>query len=177
MRSLRISIILSLIVFAISCSPVYNVQYDYLTQTDLSGLKTFNWLPTPAKADTDTFDLERVKEAVNLQLEAKGLTMSSDSPDFLIAAHMGKKSEISVQDWGYGFAPRDLYWGGVPPMNVYQYEQGTLVLDFVNPKSKQMIWRGSANADLTDATTPEKRQKIIDEAVENILKNFPPPSK
>ena len=56
-------------------------------------------------------------------------------------------------------------------------EEGTLILDFVDTRSKKMIWRGSANADVSDATTPEKREKIIDDAVENILKYFPPPSK
>ena len=40
-----------------------------------------------------------------------------------------------------------------------------------------MIWRGVAKADVNEVNTPEKAEKLINEAVQEILKNFPPKSK
>jgi len=37
-----------------------------------------------------------------------------------------------------------------------------------------MIWRGVAKADINNVDTPEKKEKLINEAVQEILKNFPP---
>jgi hypothetical protein len=61
-------------------------------------------------------------------------------------------------------------------VSAFQYEEGSLILDFVDPQTKQLIWRGSAKAEVDDVKTPEKREALIDEAVQKILKNFPPPS-
>ena len=54
------------------------------------------------------------------------------------------------------------------------YEEGTLVLDFVAPNGKDLLWRGVAQRTLDRNPTPEKTDKSIDGAVEQILKDFPP---
>ena len=40
-----------------------------------------------------------------------------------------------------------------------------------------MIWRGVAKTVVDRTDTPEKREKLINEAVQEILKNFPPKPK
>jgi hypothetical protein len=112
---------------------------------------------------------------VNAQLEAKGLEVTSESPDFSIATHIGKNQRINVTDWGYGYGPYGRY-RGYSGVDVWEYEEGTLILDFVDADSKDLLWRGSAKAELRPAATPEKAQKLINEAAERILKNFPPAS-
>jgi hypothetical protein len=48
----------------------------------------------------------------------------------------------------------------------------------VDAKSKKMIWRGSAKAEVQNVDTPDKSEKLINSAVHEILKKFPPvPSK
>jgi hypothetical protein len=49
-------------------------------------------------------------------------------------------------------------------------------LDFVKPASKNFIWQGAARVALDFADTPEKRDRLIKEAMQKILQNFPPPS-
>ena len=162
----------------ISCSPIYSVKYDYDTKTDFASLKTYDWLPIPAKADIDKLNIERIKNAVNSQMTAKGLRKSPDNPDFLIASHVGKKEKVRIADWGYGYGTYGRYWGGYGGprgVDVYKYEEGSLILDFVDAKSKKLIWRGSAKAQINTDKTPEKREKLIAEAVQKILEKFPPP--
>ena len=103
--------------------------------------------------------------------------IASDNPDFLIAEHLGKKDKVHVTSWGYDYGPRVRYWGGYwgpAGVTTHEYEEGSLILDFVDTKSKKMIWRGAAKAVVDPSNTPEKREKLINEAVNEILKNFPP---
>ena len=60
------------------------------------------------------------------------------------------------------------------PPRVDQYEEGTLLLDFVSPRDRQLIWRGSAQSRLRDIKTPEKREARVREVVGKILERFPP---
>ena len=48
------------------------------------------------------------------------------------------------------------------------------MLDFVDATTKELLWRGAGKAQVEDVMTPERSQKLINEAVEKILKNFPP---
>ena len=65
---------------------------------------------------------------------------------------------------------------GPSGVSTYQYEEGSLILDFVDAKSKKLIWRGSAKAQIDNVDTPEKSEKLINEAVKEILKEYPPSS-
>ena len=178
MKTLCAFIIVCLMALTMGCSPIYNVKYDYDTKTDFASLKTYDWLPIPAKADIDRLNVERIKKAVDAQMAAKGLKKAPNNPNFLIASHVGKKEKVRIADWGYGYGPYGRYWGGYGGsrgVDVYKYEEGSLILDFVDAKSKKLIWRGSAKAQISTDKTPEKREKLIVEAVQKILEKFPPP--
>jgi hypothetical protein len=177
MKALRL-LFCGLMVFATSCSSVYDVQFDYDTKADFSNLKKYEWLPIPETVETDKLTIMRIKYAVDTQLGAKGLRKTSNNPDFHIATHVGSKDKVRVTNWGYGYAPYGRYgagYGGSGGVDVHQYEEGSLILDFVDPKSKNLIWRGSVKAQIDSATTPKSRDNLINEAVTKILKNFPPP--
>jgi hypothetical protein len=177
MRAIKILIILLLIGFNVSCSSTYDVKHDYDKQVDFSNLKTFDWMQVPKQAGIDTLTLQRLKNAVNADLNAKGFMMTSDNPDFLIAEHIGKRDQVQVSDWGYGYGGhrgyRGGYWGP-SGASTYKYEEGSLILDFVDPKTKDLMWRGSAKAEVQNIDTPEKSEQLINAAVNDILKNFPP---
>ena len=177
MKAIHAFLILFLMGFVVSCSSIYGVQHDYDEQTDFASLKTYGWMPVPEKANINNLNVERVKKAVNAGLQAKGLMMTSNNPDFLIAEHLGKKDKVQVMNWGYGYGPHRGYHGGYwgpGGASTFEFEEGSLILDFVDAKSKKMIWRGVAKADVINADTPKKKEKLINEAVQKILENFPP---
>ena len=172
-----------IMLFTVCCSSIYGVSYDYDRNADFARLRTYDWLTMPvagasdAEEKIDTISIRRIKSAVNNNLESKGLKFSPERPDFLIALHLRTKERLRSTTYGgpyfypyYGYAP---YW---VTSTIRQYEEGTLVLDFIDSESKQLIWRGSAKSDLDAVTTPEKKERVIREAVEKILDNFPPPS-
>jgi hypothetical protein len=177
MRLLSIVFVLFKLGFLISCSAIYDVSYDYDRDTDFTSLKSYRWLPIPEKSEINSLDLIRIKVAVDAELEKKGLKKVLKKPDFLIAYHWGTKDKVDVRPWGYGYGRFGRYWGGHwghAGVSVYQYEEGTLIIDFVESNSKNLLWRGAAKSDVDDVKTPEKRDKVINESVQNIMKNFPP---
>ena len=178
MKAINIFVVLFITTFTVSCSSVYDVKYDYDKQANFKDVKTFDWLTVPEKPGINSLVVERVKDAVNAELKAKGLMMSSNNPDFLIAQHLGKKDKVHVTNMGYGYGSYGGYWGGHwgtgGGVATYNYEEGSLILDFVDAKSKKLIWRGAANAEVQDLNTPEKSEKVINEVVKEILKNYPP---
>ena len=180
MKAIRAFFVLFLIGFTVSCASIYGVKHDYDQQANFADLKTFDWMPVPEKAGINSLVVQRVKKAVNAELQAKGLMMASNNPDFLIAQHLGKKDKVQVTDWGYSYSHygryRGGYWGSTG-VSTYEYEEGSLILDFVDAKSKKMIWRGAAKAEVQNIDTPDKSEKLINEVVQEILKNFPPKPK
>ena len=161
---------LGLIVITIGCS-TYRVSHDYDTGTDLAGLRTYDWMPesreasgaAPGAADRNSLIEGRVKNAVDSQLAAKGVRRDSESPDFLIAYQVITKDRVRVRNYTF-----------ISDKKFETYEDGALVLDFVAPDGKNLLWRGVAERTLDSNPTPEKTDKRINEAVEKILKEFPP---
>ena len=172
MKFIKILFVLFFTSFATSCSPIYDVKYDYDRQTNFSTLKTFDWMQAPQRAGVNTLIVQRIKSAVNTELEAKGLTMTSNNPDFLIAEYHGRNNKIQISDMGYGRGGR--YGYSPAGISVHAYKEGSLILDFVGAKSKELIWRGSAKAQIDNVSDPGDSEKLINTAVKEILKKFPP---
>jgi len=183
MKSSMIFIIVSVMLLALGCSSI-SVKHDYDREANFVALKKFAWMQRPTTAMTDaraamernTLLDQRIENAVNGQLVGKGLRQDSNNPDFLIAYHVGIQDKIDVTNWGYAYAGRGRYYGWAGrSVDVHQYQEGTLIVDFVDAKSKQLIWRATAQKALDPNPTPEKIEKNIGEAVAKMLEKFPPP--
>jgi hypothetical protein len=166
-------------VFVAGCSSV-SVTTDYDHELNFTTLKTFEWmsvskdqLSTNAAANMLQNSLvdNRFRGAVKTQLEAKGLTESSTNPDFVIMYHTGTQEKVNVTNYGYGYGRWGGYGGGV---DVQQYTQGTIILDFINPTSKQLIWRSVATGALADRPDPATMEQKINGVVQEMLAKFPP---
>lgn len=169
------------------CSSL-SVSYDYNQEVDFSKYKTYNWLPSPKDIKIDSLNRARFVSAVENNLAGKDIKKDASAPDFLIATHFGKQSKINITDWGYSYSPSVVYTGrgyryydryGYAPsggVSVYEYEQGTLILDFIDAANKQLIWRATAKSIISPASTPQKQTEKINRAVNEILKSFPPQS-
>ena len=178
-RSLVLLQLLCLTILTGACSPIRSISYDYNRAVDFSELRTYNWIPIPAKMQKkEALMLERIKKAVNSRLEAKGFIITSGESDFLVATSFGQREKLKVYDWGHPYYGRyrgydyGPYHGG--RAGSFYYRQGTLVLDFIDTFSEEVIWRGVATVYLSKDLTPGKIDDVVNEAVEKILENFPP---
>ena len=190
-RAMAITIVIVMGAMVAGCSTI-ETSYDFDPKADFASLKKYLWLDMPQKLtgdpriDGNTILASRIHEAVDTALAARGFRKVSSDPDFLVAYHVSLDKRRSVQTlnsyygygpgWGYGYGAsyRPGYWAGAPETYVYEYEEGTLILDIVNPDNKELIWRGSARDEVHFKSTPEKDQTQLNEAVHAMLENFPP---
>lgn len=162
-------------VFISGCaSTYYDVKSDYNQDIDYAVYKTFKWLPSNEKEISNSLASQRVIDAVERELKEKNIERTENDPDFLIVKYLGKKGKVSVTDLGYSYGSYSGYnrvYGGI---STYEYDEGSLILDFVDPKSKNIVWRGSVKAEVQNINTPEKSETLINSAVKAVLDNYPP---
>ena len=93
---------------------------------------------------------------------------------YLGYGHLGHGSfghgRFGRSHFGFGYGP---YYGS---SRVREYTLARLVLDVLDARTDELIWRGWATKSLDDNPTPEAVQKYVTAAVEKILERFPPAS-
>lgn len=153
-----------------ACSGL-STSFDYDTSHTFVGLHSYAWI----EKQDNSIGMKRVREAVDAEMKERGYALTTDKPDFQVAAYIGTQDKLRVVDWGYTYQPHG-YWHGGHDIDVYQYEEGTLVLDVIDPAKSELIWRGSASKAVDRSWTPEERDKEVREAVRALLDEFPPKS-
>ena len=71
----------------------------------------------------------------------------------------------------YGYPSGGYGYGG--PARVREYLRGTLVLDIIDVRTDEVVFRGSATKSLDLDPDPKKLRMYVSKAVEKILKDFP----
>ena len=170
-----ISAILFAIILAPGCSSI-TVNQDYNTEFDFAKWKTFGFIPIPESAGIDQINATRLGDAIKKHLTAKGYKLEEPA-DFGVALAFHQKTVTDVQSYGsgYGYGYGYGYWGGAGGgVDVTQYDQGTLIVDFIDMKENKLEWRGTGQGILDDNPSVEDRMATIDTAVASILAQFPP---
>ncbi len=163
----RLLAALSLVAFA-SCSGL-STNFDYDTTYAFTNLSTYDW----TGEEVASLEGRRAHAAVDAALAARGIRQDSTHPDFHVAAHVRSREKTEVRDWGYTYRAHSA-WYGSPNIDVYQYEEGSLVIDVIDPAKHELVWRGTASKVIDKDWTPEEREQEIGAAVQELLKGFPP---
>ena len=182
MKLFRSFVLIGLIALAAGCTTI-KVASDFDPQANFSALHTYQFHLAPADDPADprvqnSLLDERIRAAVDTELSTKGFQkLRSGSPDFLVSFHVGVESKLDVTTLNRSYPYYGGYygaWGGYSETMVREYEQGTLMIDVIDPASGSLIWRGSAQSEVKDLKTPEARTKRINVVVERVLAKFPP---
>lgn len=177
MKTLKILPLLLLFVLT-SCDAV-RVNSDYDKKVDFTPFKTFAFYKSGIdKVEISDLDKKRILHAVDDALTAKGFT-KSETPDILVNIFTKEREQVDVNrfnsgwgyGWGYGWNP--YLWGG--STTVSRYTEGTLYIDLIDAKKKELIWQGEGQGVLTKDTN--KKDEKIKEFVTKILEQYPPKKK
>lgn len=155
----------------LACSTMTtNVDYDH----------TINWSQfhtfqiAEGTKDPVTFTQKRIEDGITQQLTAKGWQAVTSNPDLLVYTHVVLSTE---KQWnatsmgGFGYRGWGGMGGGMATATQTTIPIGTLIVDMVNPKTHEMVWRGTAQ-DQVSSTGADKGQ--VDAAMQALFKNFPP---
>ncbi|TDI98359.1 MAG: DUF4136 domain-containing protein [Caldithrix sp.] len=197
MKNTKVVLGLVLVTGLISCSGRL-VRSDYDREINFARLKTFDWKSeseysgSNGLAKNSLFE-KRLRKAVEAELAAKRLSKQANNPDFLIAYSIAVEDKVDVRSDRFGYGYGHGYWHGYSGFGYrsryygfgygsgyynngglygYQYKEATLILDFIDPASNELLWRGLYIDEVDDSgiITEDK----IHEAVKHILEKFPP---
>ena len=174
MKILKLLFLLCLVILT-SCSSV-KVVTDYDTKVDFTSYKTFAFYKKGIdKASVSDLDKKRIMRAVEAELVAKGFSKSAN-PDILVSIFTKSREQVNVSDnnvgigWGWGYNP---WFYGRTNININQYTEGTLFIDFIDKKTNELIWQGIGSGAMKMSNI-EKKEERINEFVYKIISTYPP---
>lgn len=169
MRAIKLLAVFSLLILT-ACSSVY-VNTDYDKKANFSQYKTFAYLKSGIdKAEISDLDKRRILYSLDEVLTAKGFT-KSDNADILISFFTKERERVDYYNnvgWTWGWNP---WWGfnyNIPSTST----EGTLIIDVIDGKTKELIWQGKGSGYLTQDV--DRKDARIKEFVSKILEKYPP---
>jgi hypothetical protein len=150
-------------VVTVGCASIHT-RSEVAPETNLGRYRTFGWLPPFNGEEPLTIVDQQVRGALRKQLMQKGLVEATGGPpDFLVGYHVIQERKVAVTDWGnglYGWGPQEM-----------PYTDGTLVVDFVDPTSNQVIWRGQATGAVEHPGAINVKR--LEKAVAMMIRRYP----
>lgn len=184
MQNLLMSVLL--LIAVAGCSTV-QVQSDVDPQIDLSKYATYGWLTTKdARVDNirveNALVVESVRESIEKNLDKKGyVKVGKDQADFLVAWLGAVDKKIHVDEiehfynpYGYGalFQNSTSESSNTGP-KPFEYDEGTLIVHFVDPVNKEIFWKGSAKERVQEGMSDKDVKLYIEQSVSQVLKLYP----
>ena len=178
---LSLSFLVELLIPLQSCTRI-TVQSDYDHSIDFSKYNSFGWVPhqeseekshrgsKKGEVDRQYKDLmnKRLESNVEKILIARGLAKTSEeSADLLLSYQFGLKQKMDR----IGFRSGGGRGGGISRSMRIPVTEDNIVLEMMDRKTNQLVWRGWAQGELENIA---KEPEIIKDSVEKFLGDFPP---
>jgi hypothetical protein len=187
---MRINRKIKLLLFAsciAACLPAtakaQSVSYNFAQGVDFSLYKTYEWVDIEGVSAGDQVLDAQIKQAIEVQLAAKGLTKSTQGAQLYVAYQVSFPREKQIAQyirggyggrgpgWELGDVYGDLYSSAPRPIeNKSIIPFGNLVLDVYDSAFKELLWRGN----VSKSFTPDPKKHTLGKATAKLLKNFPP---
>ena len=169
MKILKLFITLSFLSL-ISCTSV-RVNADYDKKANFEAYKTYAYFKSGIdQAEISDLDKKRILYAIDDVMATKGFA-KSETPDLLISIFTKEREVVDVyQNYGFGWG-----WGpgwGMGYSRAITTPEGTLFIDIIDAKTKELIWQGQGTGYLSSNT--DKKEERIKEFVSKILEQYPP---
>lgn len=167
------------------CATGPKIQNELNPEVQIQDFSTFALLPLPqripgASPGTILRYGKTAQDAVKESLTAKGYTEASiEEADFSINIKATIVPKVNVTNWGfdYGYYSRPGYRGGFYPygsmgssVDVDSYEEGTLILEAFDSKTKALAWVGWASSRKSSKPMEHEALKLL---IDSILATYP----
>ena len=159
------------------CSQQIVVHTDFDPDYDLWKYKTFDWGQKVNIEEGQNplhyneLNDKRIKAAVMQQLTKRGYKLAPENPDLILHYHIIVKDQTVVitEPFGYSYGP---YWVRTNT-NLYSYKEGTLILDLMDKKTNNLIWRGWGVTEINEVYSTKEIEELTNTVVAKIFKSFP----
>lgn len=164
------------------CSTV-KVQTDFDRSADFAQYHTYVLTAARDELKLAPSGEAALRDTLRAQLAARGINeVTGATPDLEVVEQVFTRDGVSVQQygtWGYNYGGRwparyGTYgmWAGAPMAytDIREYTTGTLILDFVDAKSRKLVFRGTGTGTVG---SPQANADSIEAAVLKIFRDFP----
>lgn len=189
-------LMMAVLLFGCSTSNL-TIDHDYKEDVNFAQYKTYRWYDASQNGYQDQKSFQgndilkaRIHEEVNQALQAKGFVLvPSGEVDFMVNYSITTQAKTDVRSYntyggltpgftmGYGSGyyryGYSVVYATAPEVRTIHYEEGTFVLDVINPDNK-LVWRGTAVGRLKDESTIEEKRAAAHTVVNKVLEEFPP---
>jgi len=152
---------------------------DFTPGVDYARYTSFEWdepddrpIGDP-RLENNPFFEQRLHAAVALELAEYGIRDSAAGPRLIVHHHTTVRSRVDVYEAdsreGYSAARRS------ESPQMVEFDEGTILVDIADAETKEILWRGWAQFDITRAlSNPEVMERAIQEAIGKMFERFPP---
>jgi len=174
---MRGQLIVCLVLCALIAGPALAAKsfVDFDERFDFSGFKTYQWRTHPVMEANPALAQSAIAGDIvmsegNEILMGRGYVPDDIEPDFYIAFYVAGKEGMTATTYGSSWYSNTA-WTSSTNTIVRNFVDGTLVIDIVDAKSKELVWRASYSDKISDW---KKRDKVISKAVKKAFEKFPP---
>lgn len=178
---------LLVVLIALTACQSFNVRSDWDETVSFEGYTHYLWLEPPVAEGADPFAdnsllRKRIRGAIEANLTGRGFAAIEDpaDADFVVTYGVVLDEKLKVTGGGatavggYGYGRWPVGFGGVyGGTDVRDYQEAILVIDFLAPESRELVWRGWGSGFIP--TRDRDRGKARFEAgIKAVLDAFPP---
>ena len=168
----------SLAIGLAGCLTLMPVSSHVQRGVDFTHYRTYAWGPADALPVSDPrlldnpFFIDYLHGSIDKELGIRGLTRAtSERADLLVHFHTAVSERLEVP--GRTEEGRECTGSDCRP-TVNEYDAGTLIIDVIDVRSRELIWRGWAEHRLEDMLDdPERVGRRVTEAVQRIMETLP----
>ena len=163
-----------------------NNDYNPGAVREMQMYQTYSWLPEPSEsrgADArvnNPITIHRIVAAIDHALQQKGFEQVASGGDFKVGWHgaINNETNYATYNYYYGYGYGGWGYGGwgttTSTTTPYTVEQGSLLIDIVDSRTNELVWRGLAQAEVGKPKSPERAQENLNAVCEHMLASFPP---
>lgn len=152
-----------------------NISAHLERGVDFARYHTYDWGPADAlptgdpRLDNNPFFHDYLQGRVEKELARRGFVRADKgtTPDLLLHYHAAVNQRVQINE-------ADKYCFEDCRPQVIDYEQGTLVLDFVDGRTNHVVWRGWAQDSVQGTIDNQDRlEQQLDKAVTGMMARLP----
>lgn len=186
-RTTRFLAVFGLTLGLVGCQ-TFHVRSDWDPETPFAALQRYFWVEPPEVEGANPFAdntllRKRVRFAMEAQLNQRGF-QSADGrgdADFLVTYSVILEDRLRLDGYSTGGGFYRGHYGGFGPIystaRVRNYQESTLIIDFLDPNNDDLIWRGWGTGIVRTRDRGWDRDRArdrLERGVEAILRAFPP---